>query len=102
MFQATRRMLIAALLVASATLTTPAAYAMINEPHSPAMSTQESGTTLPQVRVVEASSSGFDWADAVIGAAVTVVLVGAGAATLGGRRRIATGHRHPARHASTR
>ena len=78
MFQFTKRALIAAV-VAAAMTTPPAAYARINlDPQAPTASGQASSTNVPQISGVQASSNGFDWADAGIGAVVAVAVMGAG------------------------
>jgi hypothetical protein len=78
MFQFTKRTLIAAV-VAAAMAMLPAAYARINlNPQAPAVSTHAINTNVPQISGVQASSNGFDWADAGIGAVATVALVGTG------------------------
>ena len=87
MFQFTKRALIAAV-VAAAMTTPPAAYARINlDPQAPTASGQASSTNVPQISGVQASSNGFDWADAGIGAVVAVAVMGAGTGMVIGRRR---------------
>ncbi len=90
MLQSTMRTLIAALLVGGAIAAPPAASARIFlDRQSPAVSTQEIGTTLPQIGGVQTRSNGFDWADAGIGAgaAVALTLTGLGARLTVTRRR---------------
>jgi hypothetical protein len=87
MFQFTKRTLIAGV-VAAAMTTPPAAHARIKlDPQAPTASGQASSTNVPQISGVQASSNGFDWADAGIGAVVTVALMGAGTGMVIGRRR---------------
>ena len=87
MLQFTKRTLIAGV-VAAAMTTPPAAYARINlDPQAPTASGQTSSTNVPQISGVQASSNGFDWADAGIGTVVTVALMGAGTRMAIGRRR---------------
>ncbi len=87
MFQFTKRTLIAGV-VAAAMTTPPVAYARINlDPQAPTASGQASSTNVPQITGVQASSNGFDRADAGIGAVVTVALMGAGTGMVVGRRR---------------
>ena len=87
MFKTTKRTMIAALLVAAAILTPSSASARILlDRQAPAEYTQEAGTTVPQIAGVQ-SSNGFDWADAGIGAAATLVLLGACTGTVVVRRR---------------
>jgi len=87
MFQLTKRSLIVSLVVAAMAVPS-AAYARINlDARAPAVSVQESGTNVPPLGSVQASSDGFNWTDAGIGAAVAVVLMGAGTALASGRRR---------------
>jgi hypothetical protein len=91
MFELAKRSLIAALVVAAMAIPSvvcATAYARLNlDTQAPAVSVQESGTDIPQVGGVQASSDGFDWTDAGIGAASAVVLIGACAAMAIGRRR---------------
>jgi hypothetical protein len=105
MFQFAKRSLITALLVTAIAIPLAAcsiAYARINlDTQAPAVSVQESSTDVPQYGGVQASSHGFDWADAGIGAAVTVVLIGAGMAMRSPRRRVAIGRDQRARQATT-
>ena len=99
MLQVLRHTGIALLLVATAMVASPVADARVPpSEHSPAMSTLESGAALPQARVVQTSASGFDWGDAGIGAALTVALIGAGAAIITSRRRLVTRRHQHARH----
>jgi hypothetical protein len=87
MFQFTKRTLIAAV-VAAAMTAPPAAYARINlDPQAPTASGRASSTNVPRTSGVQASSNRFDWADAGIGAGVTVALMGAGTGMVIGRRR---------------
>jgi len=87
MFQFTKRTLIAGV-VAAAMTTPPAAYARINlDPQAPTASGQASSTNVPRISGVGASSNGFGWADAGIGAVVTVAFMGAGTRIVMGRRR---------------
>jgi hypothetical protein len=99
MLKATTRTLIAATLIAAAS-TPSSAYARFNldpEPlaaHHPAALVTPARPARPARSVAEASSAtrGFEWGDAGLGAAGTLVLLGtgAGSAVVIGRRR---GHR---------
>lgn len=84
MFQDTKRILITGL-AATALAAPSAAYARpeLNPPASSGGARPES----LQVRATQPSSSQFDWADAGIGGAATVALVGAGALAVTRRRR---------------
>jgi hypothetical protein len=97
MFQAIKRNLIAVLVLGALALPATAcatAYARIFPyPQSPAVSAQEISTNIPQSRGIESPSNGFDWADAGIGAAAALALVGADNAMVISRRRQG---RHPA------
>ena len=92
MFRTLRRTTIALLLVAAAMVTSSAADAReYASEQSPAVSTLESIAVLPPAPA--APSNGFDWADAGVGAALTVALIGAGVAILTVRRRAVTRRR---------
>jgi hypothetical protein len=89
--------------IAAAAIVTPsAADASIGYiPHTPTAS-RPASTTMGQSTGGGRSSGGFDWADAGIGAAVTVVVsIGAGAAMRSGRRRVVSARGRHARHAAT-
>jgi hypothetical protein len=88
--------------IAAAAIVTPsAAYARIGYiPHTPTVS-RPAGATIRQSTGGQRATGRFDWADTGIGAAVTVVLIGAGTAMRRGRRRVATGGDRHARHATT-
>ena len=91
MFHIIKRNLIAGAVLAA--MAVPAtsyatAYARISlNPQSPAVSAQEISANIPQSRGIESPSNGFDWADAGIGAAAALALVGAGNAMVTSRRR---------------
>jgi hypothetical protein len=93
MLQIIKRTAVAA--IAAAAIVIPsAAYARIGYiPHAPTLSRPASTTTIRQSTGGQRATRGVDWADAGIGAAVTVVLIGAGTAMLLGRRREVTGRR---------
>ena len=94
MLQVLRHTGIALLLVATAMVTSPAAEARVPpSEQSAAVSTLESSPAFPQARAVQTSSNGFDWADAGIGAALTVALIAGAAAIVSGRRRFVTRRR---------
>jgi hypothetical protein len=91
MFHVIKRNLIAVVVVAATAMPAAAgatAYARIAPyPPSSAVNAQEISANGPQIRGVEAPSNGFDWADAGIGAAAAVALVGVGTAMVTSRRR---------------
>jgi hypothetical protein len=89
--------------IAAAAIVTPsAAYASIGYiPHPPTASRPASTTIRQSTGGSPRASGGFDWADAGIGAAVTVVLMGTGTAMRSARRRVVSGRGQHARHATT-
>jgi hypothetical protein len=91
MFQATKRTLIAVVVVAAMIMPAAAcatAYARFTLDRSAPVSAPAVVTSVPQIQGVQApSNGGFEWGDAGIGAAVTLALVGAGAVVLTPRRR---------------
>jgi hypothetical protein len=91
MFQTIKRSLIAVLVLGALALPATVcatAYARIfPSPQSPAVSAQKISANIPQSRGLESPSNGFDWADAGIGAAAALALVGAGNAMVTSRRR---------------
>lgn len=84
MFKTCKRTLVATLAVTAAAAPSAAsARIMIASPDSgPAVA-----SVTHQAQVSQPSSGGFAWADAGIGAAATVAVMGAGGLTLSGRRR---------------
>ena len=91
MFQAIKRSLIAVLVLGALALPATAcatAYARIFPyPQAPAVSAQEISANIPQSRGIESPRMGLTGADAGIGAAAALALVGAGNAMVTSRRR---------------
>jgi hypothetical protein len=88
MFQVTKRILAALLVVAAISAPTASARPIPGDP--PAARDAGSGvanshidsSSLPPVQTVETSSDGFDWGDAGIGAAAVFTLLSLGTGTL--------------------
>jgi hypothetical protein len=88
--------------IAAAAMVTPsAAYASIGYiPHASTASGPAS-TTIRQSEGGLAAGGGFDWADAGIGAAIAVLLIGTPTVLRSGRRRVVIGRDEHARRAAT-
>jgi hypothetical protein len=89
MHNVSKRSLIAALAVtAAAAPSTASAKFIVNDPVSGSAPIGQAVSAGPrQTRAAPASSGAFDWADAGIGAAAAVALLGGGTLVLGDRRR---------------
>jgi hypothetical protein len=89
MFQVTKKMLAAMLVVAA--IAAPAASARPIDPVQPSVTAHvkvsrevpsQISSTVPAVQTVESSSDGFNWGDAGIGAAAMFTLLGLGTGSL--------------------
>lgn len=89
-----RRSLIAALVMAAMALPSAASARVAVDRQAPTFDAAAASPIVVQAGGRQGNSNGFDWADAGIGAAVAVALIGAARAVAGERRR-------PARHAAT-
>lgn len=88
MFKASKRTLIAGLAVAAAAApSTASARFILADPASGPATSQSSSAGTHAAQPAPSSGSEFDWADAGIGAAAAVGLMGAGTIALSGRKR---------------
>ncbi len=92
MFKNAWRNLSAALLMAAVTAAPSSASARALVDHGvPALNARDTGAAVAPTGGVQTAPSGFDWADAGVGAVATLVVLGAGTGAVVARRR--QGHR---------